>query len=51
MEKRHALKIVYEQAKSETREERECIKGLEKKVVGTYEKIPRVVRRDEITAA
>jgi hypothetical protein len=39
-EKRDALEIVYEKAKYETQEERECIKGLEQKVAGTYEKIP-----------
>jgi methionine synthase II (cobalamin-independent) len=45
------LEIVYEQAKSETQEERERIKGLEQKVAGTYEKIPQAAQRDEITAA
>jgi hypothetical protein len=30
-----ALEIVYKKAKYETQEERECIKGLEKKVEGT----------------
>jgi hypothetical protein len=44
------LEIVYEQAKYETQEERERIKGLEQKVGGTYEKIPQATRRDEITA-
>jgi hypothetical protein len=45
------LEIVYEQAKLETQEERERIKGLEQKVAGTYEKIPQATQRDEITAA
>jgi hypothetical protein len=49
-EKRDALEIVYEQAKYETQEEREHIKGLEQKVAGTYEKIPQATQRDEITA-
>jgi hypothetical protein len=34
------LEIVYEQDKYETQEERECIKGLQKKMAGTYKKIP-----------
>jgi hypothetical protein len=38
--KKDVLEIVYEKAKSNIEEERECIKGLEKKVVGTYENIP-----------
>jgi hypothetical protein len=38
--KQDELKIGYEKAKSETKEEREHLKGLEQKVVGTYEKIP-----------
>jgi hypothetical protein len=48
--KQDALEIVYEKAKSETQEERERIKGLEKKVAGTYEKIPQAAQGDEITA-
>jgi phosphate uptake regulator len=50
-EKRDALEIFYEQAKSETQKERENIKGLEKKVEETYKKIPQAMQRDEITAA
>jgi hypothetical protein len=50
-EKWDMLEIVYEQAKSETQEERERIKGLEQKVAGTYEKIPQATQRDEIIAA
>jgi hypothetical protein len=38
--KRDTLEIVYEKAKYETEEERECRNGLEQKVAGTYEKIP-----------
>jgi hypothetical protein len=34
------LKVGYKKAKYETEEERKCLKGLEQKVVGTYEKIP-----------
>jgi hypothetical protein len=47
--KQDALEIVYEQAKSETQEERERIKGLEQKVAGTYKKIPQAAQGDEIT--
>jgi hypothetical protein len=42
--------LIYEQAKLETQEEREHVNGLEQKVVGTYEKIPKTTQRDELTA-
>jgi hypothetical protein len=37
------LEILCEQAKFETQEERERRNGLDKKVVGTYERIPKIV--------
>jgi hypothetical protein len=49
--KRDTLEIVYEKAKSETEEERECRNGLEQKVAGTYENIPQAVQSEEITVA
>jgi len=39
IEKQDALEIFYDQNKYETQEEQEHIKGLEQKVVGTYENI------------
>jgi hypothetical protein len=47
--KQDTLEIVYEKAKSKTDEDRECIKGLEQKVAGTYEKIPQAAQKEEIT--
>jgi predicted nucleic acid-binding Zn-ribbon protein len=44
-----ALEVVYEQDKSESQEERECIRGLEQKLTGTYEKIPQDMQGDVIT--
>jgi restriction endonuclease len=35
------MELVFEQAKIETKEEREHVKGLEQKVVIAYEKIPK----------
>jgi hypothetical protein len=46
--KQGELKIGYEKAKYETEEERECLKGLEKKVVGTFENIPQTTQSEEI---
>jgi hypothetical protein len=43
-----ALKVGYENAKSEFEEERENLKGLEQKVVGTYEKIPHAMKNKEV---
>jgi hypothetical protein len=45
------LEIVYEKAKFETQEEKERRKGLEQKVAGTYEKIPKAAQGEEIIAA
>jgi hypothetical protein len=35
------MELIYEQAKLETQEERECMNGLEQKVAKTYEIIPK----------
>jgi hypothetical protein len=43
------LEILWEQAKFENQEEKECMKGLEKKVAGTYKKILKTTHMDEIT--
>jgi hypothetical protein len=43
------LEIIYEKAKLETQEERECGNGLEPKVVGTYENVSKTAQTDEIT--
>jgi uncharacterized coiled-coil DUF342 family protein len=48
-DKRDELELIYEQAKLETQEERERVNGLEQKVVGTYEKIPKTAQRAELT--
>jgi hypothetical protein len=48
--KREVLEIVYEKDKSETKEERARIKGMEHKVEGTYEKIPQAAQSEEIAA-
>jgi hypothetical protein len=45
------LEIICEQDKFETKEERERRNRLEQKVAGTYEKIPNIVQKDELTAA
>jgi hypothetical protein len=50
MEKQDALEIICEQAKFETQEEREH-EWIGAKVAGTYEKIPNIAQRDELTAA
>jgi hypothetical protein len=41
--------LVFEQAKLETKEEREHMKGLEQKVVIAYEKIPKTAQTTELT--
>jgi hypothetical protein len=46
-EKWDVLEIVYEQAKFETQEEKERRKGLEQKVAGTYEKIPKATQGEK----
>jgi hypothetical protein len=43
--------LIYEQAKLETEEERERVNGLEKNVAETYEKIPKMEHRVELTEA
>jgi hypothetical protein len=43
------LEIICERDKFETQEERERMNGLEKKVVGIYEKIPKTAQRDVLT--
>jgi hypothetical protein len=35
------MELIYEQAKIETKEEREHMNGLEQRVVSAYEKIPK----------
>jgi hypothetical protein len=42
--------LVFEQAKLETKEEKERMKGLEQKVVVAYEKIPKNAQTTELTA-
>jgi hypothetical protein len=42
------LKVGYKKAKSETEEEREHLKGLEQKVVGTYEMVPHATQNEEV---
>jgi hypothetical protein len=49
IERWDTLEIIYEKNKFETQEENEHMKGLEQKVAGTYEKIPKVAQGDEIT--
>jgi hypothetical protein len=44
------LELIYEKANIETKEERECMNGLEQKVVETYEKIPKTTQRAELIA-
>jgi hypothetical protein len=39
--KQDALEIICEKAKFETQEERKRVNGLERRVAGTYEKIPK----------
>jgi hypothetical protein len=51
MEKQDTLEILCEQAKFETQEERERKNGLDQKVVGTYENIPKTAQTDELTAS
>jgi hypothetical protein len=43
------LELIYEKAKLETQEEKECMNGLEKKFLGTYEKIPKTSQKAELT--
>jgi hypothetical protein len=40
--------LVFEQAKLETKEERERVKGLEQKVDIAYEKIPKTAQTTEL---
>jgi hypothetical protein len=44
------MELIYEQAKLETQEERECMNGLEQKVVRTYEKIQKTAQSEELIA-
>jgi hypothetical protein len=48
-DKRDELELIFEQAKLETKEEREHVKGLEQKVVVAYEKIPKTTQMAELT--
>jgi predicted nucleic acid-binding Zn-ribbon protein len=41
--------LVFEQAKLDTKEEKECVKGLEKKVSAAYEKIPKNAKTFKLT--
>jgi hypothetical protein len=43
------MELIFEQAKLDTKEERECMKGLEKKLVVAYEKILKTAQTDELT--
>jgi hypothetical protein len=47
---RDELELVFEQAKLDTKEEKERVKGLEQKVVVAYEKIPKNKQTAELMA-